>query len=37
MDSVLKDFDSALQGLTTADPKAILTRLQQNVEAALKG
>jgi multiple sugar transport system substrate-binding protein len=37
MDSVLKDFDSQLQGLTTADPKAILQRLQQNVEAALKG
>jgi multiple sugar transport system substrate-binding protein len=37
MDNVLKDFDSQLQGLTTADPKAILQRLQQNVETALKG
>jgi multiple sugar transport system substrate-binding protein len=37
MDSVLKDFDSQLQGLTTADPKAILVRLQQNVDTALKG
>jgi len=37
MDSVLADFDSQLQGLATADPKAILQRLQQNTETALKG
>lgn len=37
MDSVLSDFDSQLQGLATADPKAILQRLQQNTETALKG
>jgi multiple sugar transport system substrate-binding protein len=35
VDSVLADFDSQLQGLTTNDPKAILTRLQKNLEAAL--
>ena len=37
MDSVLSDFDSQLQGLATGDPKAILTRLQQNASTALKG
>jgi multiple sugar transport system substrate-binding protein len=37
MDSVLGDFDSQLQGLAAGDPKAILQRLQQNTEAALKG
>ena len=37
MDRVLADFDSQLQGLATGDPKAILVRLQQNVEAALRG
>jgi multiple sugar transport system substrate-binding protein len=37
MDSVLSDFDSQLQGLATGDPKAILQRLQQNTETALKG
>jgi len=37
MDSVLKDFDSQLQGLANGNPKAILQRLQQNTEAALKG
>jgi len=37
MDSVLADFDSQLQGLATGDPKAILQRLQQNTETALKG
>lgn len=37
MDSVLADFDSQLQGLAAGDPKAILQRLQRNVEAALKG
>jgi multiple sugar transport system substrate-binding protein len=37
MDSVLKDFDSQLQGLAAGNPKAILQRLQTNVDAALKG
>jgi multiple sugar transport system substrate-binding protein len=37
MDSVLADFDSQLQGLANGDPKAILTRLQQNATSALKG
>jgi multiple sugar transport system substrate-binding protein len=37
MDSVLADFDSQLQGLASGDPKAILARLQKNVETALKG
>ena len=37
MDSVLSDFDSQLQGLASGDPKAILTRLQQNASTALKG
>ena len=36
-DSVLADFDSQLQGLANADPKAILAALQRNAEAALKG
>jgi multiple sugar transport system substrate-binding protein len=37
MDAVLSDFDSQLQGLANGDPKAILTRLQQNASTALKG
>jgi len=37
MDSVLADFDSQLQGLANGNPKTILTRLQQNSAAALKG
>lgn len=37
MDAVLADFDSQLQGLATGDPKAILQRLQGNVNTALKG
>jgi multiple sugar transport system substrate-binding protein len=37
MDAVLSDFDSQLQGLASGDPKAILTRLQQNTTTALKG
>lgn len=37
VDSVLADFDSQLQGLATGDPKAILQRLQGNLETALKG
>ena len=37
MDPVLGDFDSQLQGLASGDPKAILTRLQSNLSAALKG
>jgi multiple sugar transport system substrate-binding protein len=37
MDSVLADFDAQLQGLATRNPKAILQRLQQNAETALKG
>jgi len=37
MDSVLSDFDSQLNGLSTGDPKAILARLQQNAQAVLGG
>jgi multiple sugar transport system substrate-binding protein len=37
MDSVLADFDSQLQGLVSGDPKAMLTRLQQNATTALAG
>lgn len=37
MDSVLADFDTALQGLSSGEPKAILQRLQRNTEAALGG
>jgi multiple sugar transport system substrate-binding protein len=37
MDPVLADLDSQLQGLASGDPKAILTRLQSNLSAALKG
>ncbi len=37
MDSVLADFDSQLQGLATGDPKAILSKLQENATAALAG
>ena len=37
MDPVLADLDSQLQGLASGDPKAILTRLQANLSAALKG
>ena len=36
MDQVLADFDSQLQGLANADPKAILQRLQQNTDSALR-
>ncbi len=35
MDPVLKDFDTQLQGLPGADPKAMLARLQKNGQAAL--
>ncbi|BCB82325.1 ABC transporter substrate-binding protein [Phytohabitans flavus] len=35
MDSVLSDFDTGLQGLTSGDPKALLARVQKNTEAAL--
>jgi multiple sugar transport system substrate-binding protein len=35
MDSVLADFDAALQQLDTTAPKTILTRLQKNTQAAL--
>lgn len=35
MDSVLADFDAALLGLSSGDPKAVLGRLQKNTEAAL--
>jgi multiple sugar transport system substrate-binding protein len=37
MDSVLADFDTGLQQLATGDPKAILTRLQKNTQAAIGG
>jgi multiple sugar transport system substrate-binding protein len=37
MDSVLADFDAALLGLANGDPKAILTSLQQNTQAAIGG
>jgi multiple sugar transport system substrate-binding protein len=37
MDPVLADLDSQLQGLASGDPKAILTRVQANLTAALKG
>jgi multiple sugar transport system substrate-binding protein len=37
MDSVLADFDTGLQSLTTGDPKAILQRLQTNTQSALGG
>jgi multiple sugar transport system substrate-binding protein len=37
MDSVLADFDSQLLGLASADPKAILQRLQKNAQTALGG
>jgi multiple sugar transport system substrate-binding protein len=37
MDSVLADFDSGLQQLASGDPKALLTQLQANTEAALGG
>jgi len=36
MDPVLKDFDTQLQGLPGADPKAMLARLQKNGDAVLK-
>lgn len=35
-ESVIKDFTSQLENLQSGDPKAILTRLQRNGEAALK-
>jgi multiple sugar transport system substrate-binding protein len=37
MDSVLSDFDAGLQQLASQDPKAILTRLQKNTQAAIGG
>ncbi|HEX5540272.1 MAG TPA: ABC transporter substrate-binding protein [Micromonospora sp.] len=37
MDSVLADLDTGLQSLTSEDPKALLERVQKNVEAALRG
>ncbi|GIM89458.1 sugar ABC transporter substrate-binding protein [Paractinoplanes toevensis] len=37
MDSVLADLDSALQGLQTGDPKAILQRFDKNAKTALGG
>jgi multiple sugar transport system substrate-binding protein len=37
MDSVLADFDTQLQQLSSADPQAILQRLQKNTQAALGG
>ena len=37
MDPVLADFDSQLQGLATGDPKAILVRLQTNVDRGAQG
>lgn len=37
MDSVLADFDTGLQGLDRGDPKALLRRVQQNMQAALGG
>jgi multiple sugar transport system substrate-binding protein len=37
MDSVLADLDSALQGLPTGDPKAILQRFDKNAKTALGG
>ncbi len=37
MDSVLADFDTQLQQLSTGDPQAILQRLQKNAQAALGG
>lgn len=37
MDPVMKDFDTKLQGLPDADPKAILESLQKNGTAVLGG
>ncbi|GLW34937.1 extracellular solute-binding protein [Actinoplanes regularis] len=37
MDSVLSDFDTGLQQLATADPEAILARLQKYTQAVLSG
>ncbi|GAA5044532.1 multiple sugar transport system substrate-binding protein [Thermocatellispora tengchongensis] len=37
MESVLVDFDAALQKLPSTDPKSILTRLQRNTQTALGG
>jgi multiple sugar transport system substrate-binding protein len=37
MDSVLADLDTQLQQIATADPKAILSRTQKNLSAALGG
>ncbi|WP_147943444.1 extracellular solute-binding protein [Microbispora hainanensis] len=35
MDSVLADFDTGIQKLTSSDPKALLERVQKNTQAAL--
>src|SRR5262249_37548231 len=37
MGSVLSDFEAGLQQLATQDPKAILSRLQKNTQAAIGG
>ncbi|MEH1127124.1 sugar ABC transporter substrate-binding protein [Micromonospora sp. CPCC 206061] len=37
MDSVLADLDTALQGLTTGTPKAVLQRFDKNAKTALGG
>ncbi|HKT00655.1 MAG TPA: extracellular solute-binding protein [Rugosimonospora sp.] len=37
MDSVLSDFDTGIQQLTSTDPKALLTRVQRDTQAALGG
>lgn len=37
MDSVLADLDTALQGLTTSTPKAVLQRFDKNAKTALGG
>lgn len=37
MDSVLADFDTGIQQLTSMDPKTLLARVQKNTEAALAG
>ncbi|WP_127497133.1 sugar ABC transporter substrate-binding protein [Actinoplanes solisilvae] len=37
MDSVLADLDTGLQGLQTADPKAVLQRFDKNAKSALGG
>ncbi|GAA4559327.1 sugar ABC transporter substrate-binding protein [Planotetraspora kaengkrachanensis] len=35
MDSVLADFDSGIQQLSSTDPKALLERVQKNTQAAI--